>query len=56
VKATELSDNSVGTVWGVRGELYYLLDLVRVRLDFPALKRMVIEVYDRWATVIPSGA
>jgi hypothetical protein len=31
---TELSDYSVGTVWGVRGDLYYLLDLVRVRLDF----------------------
>lgn len=49
MKATELSDYSVGTVWGVRGDLYYLLDLVRARLDFPALKRMVIEVYDRWA-------
>jgi hypothetical protein len=42
MKATELSDYSVGTVWGVR-------DLVRVRLDFPALKRKVIEVYERWA-------
>jgi phage terminase large subunit-like protein len=50
MKATELSDYSVGTVWGVRGDLYYLLDLVRVRLDFPALKRMVIEVYDRWTS------
>jgi len=49
MKATELSDYSVGTVWGVRGDLYYLLDLVQARLDFPALKRMVIEVYDRWA-------
>ena len=48
MKATELSDYSVGTVWGVRGDLYYLLDLVRVRLDFPALKRKVIEVYERW--------
>jgi predicted phage terminase large subunit-like protein len=34
---------------GVRRDLYYLLDLVRVRLDFPALKRKVIELYDRWA-------
>jgi predicted phage terminase large subunit-like protein len=49
MKATELSDYSVGTVWAVRGDLYYLLDLVRVRLDFPALKRKVIELYDRWA-------
>jgi predicted phage terminase large subunit-like protein len=49
MKPTELSDYSVATVWGVRGDLYYLLDLVRVRLDFPALKRKVIEVYERWA-------
>jgi predicted phage terminase large subunit-like protein len=49
MKATELSDYSVGTVWGVRGGLYYLLDLVRVRLGFPALKRKVIELYERWA-------
>jgi predicted phage terminase large subunit-like protein len=49
MKPTELSDYSVGTVWGVRGDLYYLLDLVRARLDFPALKRKVIEVYERWA-------
>jgi hypothetical protein len=34
-KATELSDYSVGTVWGVRGDFYYLLDLVRVRPGFP---------------------
>jgi predicted phage terminase large subunit-like protein len=49
IKPTELSDYSVGTVWGVRDDLYYLLDLVRMRLDFPALKRKVIEVYERWA-------
>jgi len=49
MKPTELSDYSVGTVWGVRGDFYYLLDVVRVRLEFPALKRKVIEVYERWA-------
>jgi predicted phage terminase large subunit-like protein len=48
MKATELSDYSVGTVWGVKGDLYYLLDLIRVRLAFPALKRKVIEVYEQW--------
>jgi hypothetical protein len=26
-----------------------LLDRVRVRLDFPALKHKVIEVYEHWA-------
>jgi predicted phage terminase large subunit-like protein len=48
MKPTELSDYSVGTVWGTKGNLYYLLDLIRGRLDFPALKRKVIEVYERW--------
>jgi predicted phage terminase large subunit-like protein len=28
--------------------MYFLLDLIRARLDFPALKRKVIEVYERW--------
>ena len=48
MKPTELAYYSVGTVWGVNGDFYYLLDLIRVRLDFPALKRKVIEVYERW--------
>jgi predicted phage terminase large subunit-like protein len=48
MKATELSDYSVGTVWGVKGDFYYLLDLIRVRLDFPELKRKVIAVYGHW--------
>lgn len=45
LKSSELSDFSVGTVWGLKGDFYYLLDLIRVRLDYPALKRRIIEVY-----------
>src|SRR5262249_54641153 len=41
---TELADYSVGTVWARNGDMYYLVDLIRARLDFPALKRKVIEV------------
>jgi predicted phage terminase large subunit-like protein len=48
MKATELSDYSVGTVWGIAGDFYYLLDLIRVRLDYPALRRKVMEVYAQW--------
>jgi predicted phage terminase large subunit-like protein len=48
LKATELSDYSVGTVWLVRGETCYLLDLVRARLEYPALKRAVLEMRARW--------
>jgi predicted phage terminase large subunit-like protein len=49
MKATELSDYSVGTVWGINGDFYYLLDLIRDRMDYPALKRKVVEVYHQWA-------
>jgi phage terminase large subunit-like protein len=39
MKPTELADYSVETVWGVQGDFYYLLDVIRVRLDYPALRR-----------------
>ena len=47
-KATELSDYSVGTVWGVYCGFYYLLDVIRDRLEFPALERKVTQVYNWW--------
>src|ERR1700751_3860481 len=40
-KATELSDFSVGTTWGMTGKDLFLLDLFRRRLESPALKRAV---------------
>jgi predicted phage terminase large subunit-like protein len=42
-KATELSDFSVCTSWGVRGKHLFLLGLFRRRLEYPALKRAVRE-------------
>jgi phage terminase large subunit-like protein len=42
-KATELSDFSVCTTWGVRGKDLFLLNVLRKRLEFPALKRAVRE-------------
>jgi predicted phage terminase large subunit-like protein len=42
-KATELSDFSVCTTWGIRGKNLYLLGLLRQRLEYPALKRAVRE-------------
>ena len=42
-KATELSDFSVCTTWGVRGKDLFLLGLFRRRLEYPALKRAVCE-------------
>lgn len=43
-KATELSDYSVCTTWGVLGNEFYLLDVFRRRLDYPELRRKVEEM------------
>jgi predicted phage terminase large subunit-like protein len=40
-KATELSDYSVCTSWGILGRNLYLLEVWRRRLEYPALKRAV---------------
>ena len=43
-KATDLSDFSVCTTWGVHGRHFYLLHVFRQRLNYPELKRKVIEL------------
>jgi len=43
-KATELSDYSVCTTWGVANKHYYLLGVLRKRMDYPELKRSVHEL------------
>jgi predicted phage terminase large subunit-like protein len=45
-KATELSDFSVCTTWGIRGKHLFLLNVLRRRLEYPALKRAVREQHD----------
>jgi len=47
-KPEEHHDYSVCTTWGVVGDALYLLDIDRERLDFPSLKRRVIELARRW--------
>ena len=42
-KATELSDFSVCTTWGIKGKTLYLLSVMRKKLEYPALKRAVRE-------------
>jgi len=42
-KATELSDFSVCTTWGINDKKLYLLSVLRRRLEYPALKRAVRE-------------
>src|SRR5690348_9752281 len=42
-KATELSDFSVCTTWGMKGKELFLLAVFRQKLEYPALKRAVRE-------------
>jgi hypothetical protein len=42
-KATELSDFSVCTSWGIKGKDLYLLHVLRKRMEYPELKRAVCE-------------
>ncbi len=46
-KSGELNDFSVCTTWGVYDRRYYLLDVFRERLDYPTLKRKVIELSNK---------
>jgi predicted phage terminase large subunit-like protein len=45
---TETADYSVGTVWGAKGLDYYLLDLVRHRMELPDLRREVLRLSAHW--------
>jgi predicted phage terminase large subunit-like protein len=47
-KATELSDFSVCTTWGIAGNNLYLVDLVRRRMEYPELMREVRAQYERF--------
>ena len=42
-KASELSDFSVCTSWGIHGKNLYLIDVLRRRMEYPELKRAVCE-------------
>jgi phage terminase large subunit-like protein len=47
-KATELSDYSVCTSWGILGKNLYLIDVLRQRMEYPELKRAVRAQYERF--------
>jgi predicted phage terminase large subunit-like protein len=47
-KESELADYSVCTTWGIDGAKRYLLDVYRQKVDFPKLKRAVIELIGRY--------
>jgi predicted phage terminase large subunit-like protein len=47
-KATDLSDFSVCTTWGVRDRRFFLIDVFRRRLNYPELKRAARELAQRY--------
>src|SRR5262245_20023008 len=46
--SSELADYSACVVLLLRGETVYVLDVYRARLDYPDLKRKVIEIHQCW--------
>ena len=54
--AGELSDYSACVVLHVKGENAFVLDVVRERLDYPDLRRKIIDVHRRWRNVTSSYA
>jgi hypothetical protein len=47
-KASELSDYSVCTSWGIAGKNLYLIDVLRRRTEYPELKRAARAQYERF--------
>lgn len=43
-KAAEINDYSVITVWGVKNQKFYLLNVIRKKVEFPQLRRLVAEI------------
>ena len=56
MSGSELSDYSACVVLHVKGETVYVLDVVRERLEYPDLRRKVIEVHRRWKNYANSYA
>jgi len=46
-KSKSSNDYSVCTIWGETDNGFYLLEVLRQRLEFPELKRAVVAAYDR---------
>jgi predicted phage terminase large subunit-like protein len=42
-KAHQLADYSICTTWGIKGSRFYLLHVLRRRMEFPELKRAIIQ-------------
>jgi predicted phage terminase large subunit-like protein len=47
-KSGELNDFSVCTTWGAHDSRYFLLDVYRQRLDYPTLRRKILDQLDKF--------
>ncbi len=50
--SAERNNYTVGTIWQIKDEKYYLLDLCRVQVDYPELKKLVVGQYDKYGGVV----
>ena len=48
ITSSDRSDWSVATIWHQRGKQFYLLDVIRKRLEFPELKRAVVDTANKF--------
>jgi len=48
MKAAEVNDPSVCTTWGETETGYYLLDVLRRRMEYPDLRRMAESLAEKW--------
>jgi predicted phage terminase large subunit-like protein len=48
IKTSDTSDYSVCTVWGVAGEIYYLVDMIRSRMSYPELKSTALRLNSKY--------
>jgi predicted phage terminase large subunit-like protein len=50
-KSSEMNDYSVCTTWGVHSGKIHLVDVFRQRLEFPQLKRAVMELQEKYRPI-----
>lgn len=48
IKVSEKSDYSVGTCWGIHGDKYYLISMVRKKMNYPDLKKSIEEQIQKY--------
>ncbi|KJV90046.1 phage terminase large subunit [Rickettsia bellii] len=48
IKISEDSDYSVCTIWGILGQKYYLISLVRKKINYPELKNLIEKLANQY--------